>query len=115
MVNKAATLGEYLNAIRTRHGYSLHHVADLSGLAASSIKRIEDGTHATPSPEVLFALADAFNIPVGVFAGFIDSYRQLIDASLPTMTRYLRTKYKMTTSDITELKHHAQQLGYPIQ
>lgn len=112
MINRAATLGEYLKITRTRHDYSLQRVADLTGLEASSIKRIEDGTHATPSPETLIALASAFNVPVIVLAGFIDSYRQLIHASLPTMTEYLRIKHRMKRKDIKELVTLARELGY---
>jgi transcriptional regulator with XRE-family HTH domain len=112
MINRAATLGEYLKITRTRHGYSLQRVADLTGLEASSIKRIEDGTHATPSPKTLLALASAFDIPVGVLAGFIDSYRQLIHASLPAMAEYLRIKHRMKRKDIKELIALARELGY---
>lgn len=112
MTPHPATIGEYLKIARTRHGYSLRHVASLAGLEPSSIKRIEDGTYATPSPETLLALADALDLPVGVLAGFIDSYHQLIHASLPSLSDYLKIKYKMTKKDITTLQRHAQQLGY---
>ena len=112
MIHKAATLGEYLKITRIRHGYSLQHVEDLTGLEASTIKRIEDGTHATPSPETLLALADAFGLPVGALAEFIDSYRHLIHASLPAMAKYLRIKYRMKQKDIKTLVTLARELGY---
>lgn len=112
MTNQAPTIGHYLKIMRTNHGYSLRHLADLTGLAPSSIKRIEDGTYPTPSPQALLALAGALDIPAGVLVGFIDSYQQLINTSLPNLTEYLRTKYHMKRHHITQLVHLAQQLGY---
>jgi hypothetical protein len=42
MIYKAAALGEYLKITRIRCGYPLRHVEDLTGLEASTIKRIEE-------------------------------------------------------------------------
>ena len=111
MINKAATLGEYLKITRICSGYSQNRVANLAGLEPSTVKRIEDGT-STPSPKTLLALADALDLPVSVLAKFIDSYRQLIHAGLPDLADYLNIKYKMAKRDIADLKRHAQQLGY---
>lgn len=112
MINEHAAFGEYLKAMRASHGYSLRHVARLTGLAPSTIKRIEDHTYSTPTPEALLALADALDLPAGVLAGFIDSYQRLIHASLPNLADYLHIKYQMKRNHITELKRHAEKLGY---
>lgn len=52
-----------LTAIRKRSGHSIRSLAAAAGIAPSTLKRIEDGTHGG-HPATLQAIATALNVDV---------------------------------------------------
>ena len=64
------SLGQSERLRRTRHqrGYSLRHLAALSGVSPATIRSIESGGKGAPRCDVLAALADALGVSRGWLA-----------------------------------------------
>lgn len=106
------TFGDYIREAREHHGYSAHDLAALTGVAPSTIARIEYNTITTPGPDLVLALIENLDLDSVTAVGLLEPYRRLTQESLPNLSDYLRTKYKMRRKDIADIKRHARQLGY---
>jgi transcriptional regulator with XRE-family HTH domain len=104
--------GDYVKEAREQHGYSVRHLAALIGVAPSTIARIEYNTLVTPGPDHVLALIKNLDLDPATAIGLLEPYRRLTQASLPTLTDYLRAKYHMRRKDITDITRHVRQLGY---
>jgi transcriptional regulator with XRE-family HTH domain len=58
----SASVGRNLRNLRARSGYSLEHLAQLSGVSRAMLSQIELG-RSTPSIKVTFKIARAFGVP----------------------------------------------------
>lgn len=59
----ASELGAALAEVRGIRKLSLRHVADKAGISTAYLHKLEQGQVATPSPHVLYALAEALGTP----------------------------------------------------
>ncbi len=104
--------GSYVTQAREHRGYSVRHLAALTGVAPSTIGRIEHNTLVTPGADLVLALIKELGLDSGVAIGLLEPYRRLVQESLPNLTDYLHIKYTMKRKDIAELQCHVRQLGY---
>ncbi|WP_082530399.1 helix-turn-helix domain-containing protein [Aeromicrobium sp. Root344] len=87
---QAQALGKLLRLSREKAGLSGRELADRSGMAASNVLRLEQGTIANPRPETLKSLADVLDLDLSdlyAAAGYIQP------EGLPSFAPYLRSKY----------------------
>ena len=104
---RTQSLGEVLEAARQEAGYSLRQLANLSGLAMSSVNRLLKDEVDQPSAEHLVALARALELnatDLFLLAGLPLPNQA---ASLDIM---LRTGYGVSTDEIPELKRQIEAL-----
>lgn len=109
---KNGSFGEYVALVRKQNGYSVNQLAAHLGVHSSTISRLENGLRPLPGPGLVLDLINDLNLDPITAVGLLEPYRRLTQACLPNLTSYLQTKYRMKHKDITEIKHHAQQLGY---
>ena len=96
---QAKRLGKHLRAAREAKGLSARQLGDLVDLNASSIVRIENGEFRSPGADKLARIAEALAINAAdVFA--LAEYSP--PSSLPSMTPYLRTKYRDLPDEAVE-------------
>ncbi|MFT3714389.1 MAG: helix-turn-helix transcriptional regulator [Gordonia sp. (in: high G+C Gram-positive bacteria)] len=88
--SNVATVGQVIRQYREANNLSGGEAARRSGVAQSTITRLESGEH-SPSIEKLTAIAAAVGAPMTeIFAAI----NMLDSDDLPALTPYLRTKYK---------------------
>ena len=109
---KNRSFGEYVALVREQHGYSVNQLAAHLGVPPSTISRLEDGLRSLPGPDLVLDLIKDLNLDAVTAVGLLEPYRRLTQACLPGLASYLKTKYRMKQKNITEIKRHAQQLGY---
>jgi len=100
-------LGAELRTQRVGAGLSLRDAATRSGIAASTLSRLETGQIVTPRPEFLQALARAYSTDVEdlyALAGY------LISDSLPELRPYLRAKYGLPDQAASQIDEYFQAL-----
>lgn len=76
----AANAASNARALRTRKGWSLSQAAKAAGLGKSTLAQLESGT-ANPSLETLWAVARAYEVPVGSLIGSVHSRSRVIRGS----------------------------------
>jgi transcriptional regulator with XRE-family HTH domain len=106
------SFGEHVAHAREQHGYSIRQLAKRLNVASSTISRLETGARPLPQPDLVLALITHLDLDAVTAVSLLQPYQRLTQATLPTLADYLRTKYHMRRKDITELTHHAHQLGY---
>lgn len=100
-------LGEAIKAQRAHAGYTVRQLAQLSGVTASTVFRLETGQIDAPKLEHLQRLARALDIEVEDFyalAGY------LIPEGLPELRPYLRAKYGLPERAARQLDEYFQAL-----
>ncbi|MEZ5341204.1 MAG: helix-turn-helix transcriptional regulator [Acidimicrobiales bacterium] len=88
---QAKKLGAVLRGARNNKGYSAVKLGELTDMNDATIIRLENGGIASPAPDKLTRIAEALDLrSADVFA--LADYTAPTD--LPSMSPYLRTKYK---------------------
>jgi len=87
----AARLGQLIQQTRQSRNLSLRRLSSMSGVAHTTILKIERGGIARPRPDVLTALAQALEIPIADLFVIV-SYSSPHD--LPSFAPYLRARYR---------------------
>ncbi len=103
MTPSAKELGELIKKVRVERGLGVRRLAELSGITAPTISRIEHGAFAEPSPGKLQAIAEALEMSLDdlyAAAGYT------VPGGLPEMKLYLRTKYDVTPKVAKELEDY---------
>jgi transcriptional regulator with XRE-family HTH domain len=77
VTRQPSTFGEYIHTARVQRGYSLRDMEKRTGLNNSTIKRIEDGAFAVPSPDAVMALVDALKLDIIAAVELIEPYQRL--------------------------------------
>lgn len=85
------TLSDYVHSAREAKGYSFGQLSERSGVTKSGLFSIESGDRLTPAPATLQKLALALDVPLADLYA-LAGYEQ--PAVLPTLTPYLRSKYR---------------------
>jgi transcriptional regulator with XRE-family HTH domain len=88
---EAKQLGAMLRAKREDSGLTAREVARRAGVDVGTVTRIEQGQILAPRPENLTALGEVLQIPAADLFATAD---WLPKNELPTLTPYLRAKYK---------------------
>jgi len=102
-------LGSFIRQRRHRLGMQAKELAQLVGLTASAIGRIEGGSR-RPSPESLQRLALALGLPAAdLFA--LGGYAAPVE--LPTLRPYLRAKYHLSERTIADVEDYLRSQGIP--
>lgn len=84
-------LAQLLRAARERQGLSVRRVAQLAGVDAATVLRLEQGHIATPKADKLRAIGRVLAI---ADADLYTAAGWLAPAELPTFRPYLRSKYR---------------------
>lgn len=103
MSPNAKELGTLIHELRAERGLDLRSLAELCGVPAGTISRIENGLIAEPSPAKLQAIAQALE------ASLDDLYAAAgytVPGGLPEMKLYLRAKYDVTPKVAKELEDY---------
>lgn len=106
--DQAKQLGEHLQNARNLKGLSARALAELTGIADSSIVRIELGMVAEPRPDKLKRIAEALDLSTAdVFerAGYATA------TDLPAMQPYLRTKYNLPPEAMEEIERSVARIA----
>lgn len=103
------TLGAYLRDCRLRRALTSRQLASRAGLEQPTVIRIETGHIRRPRPDILAKLAEALELDV---ADLFARANYTAPTGLPTLTPYLRTKYKnLPAEDIARIQAYAQKLA----
>lgn len=106
---QAKRLGNKLRERREALGLSLKKVRDRTGLPEVTIFRFEQGAYAAPAPDKLAKLADALGLSLADIYALAD---YAVPSDLPTLTPYLRTKYRNLPSDeIDKIEAYAARIA----
>lgn len=101
-----ASLAQTIRRHRERAGLSQQALAKKIGVPASTVMRLERGDIAAPDPDKLERLAAALQIePEELFAQYPAPEK------LPDMAPYLRAKYGMSASAVTEAEEFFAELA----
>jgi transcriptional regulator with XRE-family HTH domain len=73
------TFGAYVKQARQQRGDSLRGLEQRCGIHNATIKRVEDGFIAVPTPTILLGLVDALDLNLVTALKLVDSYRALYD------------------------------------
>jgi transcriptional regulator with XRE-family HTH domain len=101
------TLGEFVKARRSAMEFSLHDVAQRSGLHFSYWSKLEAGQYESPHPKHLMMIARTLEVPfedLYSLAGYEAPER------LPGFTPYLRAKYELPPEAIADLERYFELL-----
>jgi transcriptional regulator with XRE-family HTH domain len=88
---EAQQLGVMLRTKRETSGLTAREMARRAGVDVGTVTRIEQGQILAPRPDNLTALGDVLSIPA---ADLFATANWLPKDELPTLTPYLRAKYK---------------------
>lgn len=103
------TLGNYLRARRRELGLTSRGLAELSGLEQATIIRVETGRIRRPRPDILTKLAEALDVDS---ADLFARASYTAPTSLPSLTPYLRTKYKdLPAKEVAKIEAYAERLA----
>lgn len=103
------SLGPTLRQRRQQLGLQIRQVAEVVGVASSSILRFEDGSR-RPSPETLQRLAVALQMHAAdLFA--IGGYATPVE--LPSIRPYLRARYDLSEQAISDVERYLARYGDP--
>lgn len=89
-----------LRECRLRAGLTIRQLAAASGLAASTLYRLESGEIAKPRPSYLQQIARALSIDVENL--YADAGYLLTDG-MPELQPYLRSKYNLSPSEAAQI------------
>jgi transcriptional regulator with XRE-family HTH domain len=105
---QAKTFGTMLRQRRHALGLTVRQVGETTGIASTTVSRIETGSFEAPRPDKLARIAQALELSTGeVFAqaGYLDA------TDLPEYETYLRTKRPdLPESAIQSLHDHFAQI-----
>lgn len=105
--DRPVTLGAYIRAARERANFSLRNIEQITGIARNTLHRLEMDEIDKPDARALGALADALEINASdLFAllGITPS------RELPSLTPYLRAKYKLPPEAAAEADKRIQEI-----
>ncbi|MEE2032982.1 helix-turn-helix domain-containing protein [Rhodococcus chondri] len=101
---QALKLAQTLRTRRGELGLSASEVARRAEVAKATVTRLELGDIPQPRPDNLRAIAEALELPVADLFAAAD---WIPEGELPTLTPYLRTKYKDMPADaVREIEQH---------
>lgn len=101
---QAVKLAQTIRARRGALGLSASEVARRAQVAKATVTRLELGDIPQPRPDNLRAIAEALQLPVADLFAAAD---WIPEGELPTLTPYLRTKYKAMPADaVQEIEQH---------
>lgn len=98
---QAKQLGSYLRREREAQSISTRFLANAIGIDMAQIVRLEQGAVASPKAEVLAGIAATLHLPVAdvlTLAGYPTT------TELPSFTPYLRARYDLPDTAVTELE-----------
>lgn len=95
----APTVGETLKQARERLGLSLRNLEAITGISRPTLNRLELDQVESPNPAHLQTLADALELNSSDLFALV-GYRP--DTTLPSLTPYLRAKYRLPPDAIAE-------------
>lgn len=98
-VGAVATVGFNARELRLRRGWSLAEAAQAAGIGKSTLAQLETGT-ANPSLETLWAVANAYGVPVGSLISALQGRSRLVRARdrVPVHSAHYAYKIQMLLS-----------------
>ncbi|MHB8464800.1 MAG: helix-turn-helix domain-containing protein [Acidimicrobiales bacterium] len=104
---QAHQVGEFIREARDRLAMSLRDLASRCGVHATTIRKIEQGQIAQPSPQVLQRIARAIGCDYEDLAALAGVS---LPEGLPTLPVYLRTKYELSQDEIRQVDGYVRYL-----
>lgn len=101
-------LGAYLREQRETQAVSTRSLASAVGVDKAQIVRLEQGTVASPKPEMLARIAAELSLPVAdvlTMAGYPTT------TDLPSFTPYLRARYDLPDTAVVEMEQFFARLA----
>lgn len=98
---QAQKVGALLAKARTAKELSLRQVEELSGIAKTTLAKIEQGGYAEPAPDSLLRLAEVLGIDPARIDRVSGNY---LAKSLPSVGTYFRSKEKASPEEIAEIE-----------
>ncbi len=106
---QAKKLGAFIRTAREAEGLSQKRLGEAVGVPNSTILRLERGENLTPRPDLLSDLADVLGIELADLFALAD---YAAPRQLPTLTPYLRTKYRdLSERDVRAITAYADKLA----
>src|ERR1700690_764322 len=93
------TLGGFVSHARERAGLSLRNLEQITGIARTTLNRLELDQLDNPNPNMLHRLANALEPDRNALFAFV-GYRP--SQKLPSLAPYLRAKYHLPASALAE-------------
>lgn len=113
MAGTGEKLGIALSQCRSVKGFSLRGTAERASITPTYLQKLERGQVKEPSPNVLYRLADALEVPYGdlmVLAGYVIPGKTTVDSSTPK--NVLASALKSSDISADEAAEMAHYLGY---
>lgn len=105
---QAKKLGVFVRTAREATGLSQNRLGELVGVPNSTILRLERGDNLVPRPDLLSDIADALHVNLADLFAMAD---YAAPSELPTLTPYLRTKYRdLPEGDVKAISAYAAKL-----
>jgi transcriptional regulator with XRE-family HTH domain len=105
--NQARRLGQFISTRRQQLGLSMRQLAREIDANIATISFLEAGTHLSPQPDTLRAIARVLGVPIGDLFVTAD---WLPANELPTLKPYLRAKYQdLDEQAIADIEAYANQ------
>lgn len=98
---QARNLGALLRSARERAGLSLRELTAVTGLPTTTLKYLEDGRSADPSPDSLMRVAEALKIDPARIDRISGDH---LARSLPGQRTYFRSKNKATEEQLDQIE-----------
>ncbi len=106
---QAKRLGALLRRHRKARQLSTHQLGNRVGVPNSTIIRLERGDNQAPRPSLLSGVAEVLGLQLADIYAMAD---YAVPSELPTLTPYLRTKYRdLADSDVKAISAYAAKLA----
>ena len=104
--DQARRLGLFISTRRQQRGLSMRQLAREIDANIATISFLEAGTHLSPQPDTLKAIARVLDVPISDMFVTAD---WLPADELPTLKPYLRAKYDLDERAIADIEAYANQ------
>jgi transcriptional regulator with XRE-family HTH domain len=105
--SNAQRLADILRRRRSIMGFTIRELVRQSGVAQTTIARLEAGDTASPNPEHLGRLARALRVDI---EELYEAAGYGVSRELPTLRPYLRTKYGLTETAARQVEGYLEGL-----
>lgn len=104
---QAEDLGRLVRRTRKRQRLSLRELGHRLQIPTSWLGHLEQGRYADPAPDRLNRICEALDIDPARLHPYV---RQDVSDSLPEMTAYFRTKYRLSPAQVARIARYVERV-----